>query len=71
MRKERTLLVLGIWIAILPFLGFPSSWRALFSVLSGLALIYLSYIFYQEKRARISKESNQSQTFVDNIEEKS
>jgi FtsH-binding integral membrane protein len=66
MRKEKTLLVLGVWIAVLPFLGFPNSWRTTFFVLSGFALIYLSYIFYQESRIR--KEVNESKTFVDNVE---
>jgi hypothetical protein len=66
MRKEKTLLVLGVWVAVLPFLGFPDSWRTVFFVLSGFALIYLSYIFYQESRVR--KESNDSKTFIDNVE---
>ncbi|MGH7249842.1 MAG: hypothetical protein ACREGC_02610, partial [Minisyncoccia bacterium] len=48
MRKARILLVLGIWIAILPYLGFPYSWKNVLTVLSGLVLIYMSYRVYKE-----------------------
>lgn len=48
MRKAKTMLALGIWAAILPFLGFPLSYKnALFS-LTGLVLIYISYSIYKE-----------------------
>lgn len=67
MRKERTLLILGVWVAILSFLGFPDTWRSTLYLLTGFALIYLSYIFYQEARARIPKNGTLSKTFTDNI----
>ena len=66
MRKEKTLLILGVWVTILPFLGFPSDWKSTFFVLTGLSLIYLSYIFYQEFRSRIPKDK-EMKTFTDNI----
>jgi len=67
MRKERTLFILGIWVATLSFLGFPKSWRDVLFVITGFALMYLSYLFYQEAGRRASKTDNQSKTFIDNI----
>lgn len=72
MRKERTLFFIGIWVGILPFLGFPNSWRKIIFIITGLALIYLSYLFRQEAKARIGafKLNNDEQTmdsFIDNI----
>lgn len=72
MRKERTLFFIGIWVAILPFLGLPSSWRKVLFILSGCAIIYLAYLFRKETKARINiiKISNSEQimeSFVDNI----
>jgi hypothetical protein len=67
MRKEKTLLILGLWIAMLPFLGFPDTWRKIFFVLTGLAIMYLAYLFYLEVKARLSDEMNHHKTFVDNI----
>jgi len=40
-------LILGVWIAILPYLGFPYSWKSVLYTLTGLAIIYLSYAMYQ------------------------
>lgn len=67
MRKERTLLILGIWVMILSYLGFPSSWRSALFILTGLALVYLSYIFYKQAKARMPKDEGVMRSFVDNI----
>ena len=67
MRKERTLFLIGLWVVILPFLGFPNSWREVFFVITGLAIIYLAYLFNLEAKARLPKSDNNSQTFVDNV----
>jgi hypothetical protein len=42
------MLILGIWVAVLPYLGFPHSWKNLLFSLSGVALVYLGYTFYKE-----------------------
>ena len=67
MRKEKTLFIIGIWVMILPFLGFPNNWRKVFFLITGLAIMYLAYLFYLEFKNRLSKEENNSKTFVDNI----
>lgn len=48
MQKARTLLTLGIWVAILPYLGFPYTWKNTLITLTGLALVYFSYILYKQ-----------------------
>ncbi len=73
MRKERTLFFVGIWVGLLPFLGFPNSWRKVLFILTGIAIIYLSYLFRQEAKARIdalrlSKDEQTMESFIDNIE---
>lgn len=67
MRKERTLLGLGIWVAVLPFLGFPNIWREVLFVCTGGALIALAILFYNQAKSRLSKNDTRSKTFVDNI----
>lgn len=67
MRKEKTLLIIGIWIAILPFLGFPDTWRKIFFIITGFMVIYLAYLYYQQFKDSISKGENISKTFIDNI----
>jgi predicted MFS family arabinose efflux permease len=70
MRKERSLFVIGVWVAVLPFLGFPNSWRSIFFVITGIGLICLAYLFYNQSKQRILKTTTESKTFVDNIETK-
>ena len=69
MRKEKRLFIIGLWVIILPFLGFPGSWKTVLFFLTGIALIYLGYLFYMEAKARLAKIENQTKTFVDNIGE--
>ena len=56
MRKARILLFLGIWVAVLPYLGFPYSWKETLFTISGLGLIYFSYMLYQESKAEEVKD---------------
>lgn len=67
MRKEKTLFIIGLWVIVLPFLGFPKMWKNILFLITGLAIIYLAYLFYLEIRARLAKDLNHSKTFVDNV----
>jgi hypothetical protein len=67
MRKERALFIIGIWIAILPQLGFPESFREVLFIITGVSIFYLAYLYYLEAKARISKNENRIKSFVDNI----
>lgn len=67
MRKAYILLVLGIWVAVLPHLGFPYSWKDILVTLSGLGLIYMSFTSYKESKAR----QNKKETFDNFSENKS
>ncbi len=46
MQKAKILLILGIWVSILPYLGFPSSWKSILFLLTGFGLIFLSFLLY-------------------------
>jgi len=67
MRKERTLFIIGVWVAILPYLGFYESWRKVLFVITGIGLVYLAYLFYSEAKARLEKDDNKVKSFIDNI----
>lgn len=67
MTKERKLFLVGVWVAILPFLGFFESWRKILFVLTGIGIIYLAYLFYNEAKVRSSKDENVIKSFIDNI----
>ena len=56
MRKALIVLALGTWLAVLPYLGFPYSWKDILTTLSGLGLIGLSYMLYREFKTKEIKE---------------
>jgi hypothetical protein len=71
MKKERTLFFIGLWVALLPYLGFPTSFRKILFVITGLVIIYFSYMLRKaskEEAQNLQKEDNSKMnTFVDNI----
>ena len=50
MSKESTLIFLGIFVIIVPFLGFPDQMRTIFFVASGLLISFLSLLIYARER---------------------
>lgn len=66
MSKARILLILGIWVAILPYLGFPYSWKDILTSLSGLGLVYVSFLLYKESKTKEVKEEKTFDNFSEN-----
>lgn len=66
MRKTRIFFVLGIWITILPYLGFPYSWKDVLMTLSGLGLIYASFLLYKESKKKEDKKEKVFDNFREN-----
>lgn len=58
MHRARMFLLLGVWIAILPYLGFPYFWKNILFTLSGLGLAYFSFLFYRESKTEEGKVKN-------------
>lgn len=48
MSRYSIIITIAIWIIILPFLGFPSFWRTLLLVLSGLGIIFYTTMLRNE-----------------------
>ncbi len=54
--KKRFFMILGVWIMVLPFLGFPNTWRKILFILTGIILIALA----------VSKSSKQKTKTIQN-----
>ncbi len=50
MSKIKILSILGFWIAVLPYLGFPYVFKNILLTLSGLTIVYLSYVLSKENK---------------------
>lgn len=68
MLKARTLLILGIWVALLPYLGFPYTIKNILFSLTGLALIYVSLVIYKEARRAAGPKVAVFENFSENRE---
>jgi len=74
MSKETSILALGVWVFILPFLGVPGSWRTVFLVLSGIAIVILGFLLRGEAMAKgprihRGRGHHSSHSFVEHIPE--
>ena len=69
MISRKSTFFLGIFIFVIPFLGFPSSWKTTLIILSGLTLIALSIkVSLPKKNVKIkSKKGRSTPVFVENI----
>jgi hypothetical protein len=65
MSKEKKFLTIGVWVAILPFLGFPMGIKNILFVLTGLLIIYLSYGLYLESKKK-GEEKESFDSFSEN-----
>lgn len=69
MSKRQFLCVLGVWVAIFLFLGFPEVWHNILAVITGLVIIFVAYRLPRESIKNTSGETNSvkaNQTFVEN-----
>ena len=65
MRKGRLLLVLGIFIAVLPYFGVPHFWKNVLLTLSGLGAALMGYLIYQELKGG-EKKTKAPDNFTEN-----
>ncbi|OGI82255.1 hypothetical protein A3I95_01450 [Candidatus Nomurabacteria bacterium RIFCSPLOWO2_02_FULL_44_12] len=56
MRKIRIVLVLGVWVVVLPYLGFPFFWKNILLSLTGLGVVYIGYALYREYLVKDGKQ---------------
>lgn len=56
MHIARILLMLGIWVGILRYLGFPDALEKILFSVTGFVFIYLSLLVYKENKSSLAKE---------------
>lgn len=64
MSKEMTIIVLGLWVAALPYLGIPGTWRMALLVLTGLVVAIIGFLLRGESLSRGAMGSKHN-TFVE------
>jgi len=65
------IIVLGIWVAVLPFLGFPNSWDRILFLISGFSISILMFLLrrdffaYVEHLRRRKDSKQQTDSYVE------
>ena len=62
MAKNWTIIGLGVWVAMLPFLGFPGAWDTFFFVLSGFLIALISLLMVAKERIETSQMEDRDTT---------
>ncbi len=50
MNKVKVLFIFGVWVGILPYLGFPFGLKNILFSLTGVGIIFFSYTFIDHKK---------------------
>ena len=57
MSKESAIIFLGIFIVIIPFLGFPDGFRTVLFVATGILVSFLALLVYAREKLLIQKKT--------------
>ncbi len=57
MSKRQLLILLGIWVMVFTFLGFPPAWKQVFAVATGAIIVTIAVATKSREKAQISKNS--------------
>jgi cell division protein FtsW (lipid II flippase) len=77
MSQRQWIVIIGVWVMIFLFLGFPASWEKAFAILTGLVIIIFAYrIKFKETAPKsgssftdnVSSSANQSERAVQNLQ---
>ncbi len=61
MTKSRTIITLGVIIALLPLLGFPRAWESFFQVATGLSIVLFSLWASVDKKLTLKAKAQKRQ----------
>ncbi len=65
--QEKTIIGGGIWLIVLPYTGFPSSWKTVLTLLTGILFTYIGSLQY--KRAKEGDHSSRIETKTETFTE--
>lgn len=68
MSKEMAVILFGIWVAVIPYLGVPGSWRTLLLVATGILIASLGFFLRAEMLSRGVRRGSQH-SFAENLSE--
>ena len=66
--QEKIIIACGVLLLVLPFTGFPRSWKTFISVLVGVVVVYFGALMYRKAVNSVAGMSEKkSETFTETI----
>lgn len=57
MSREMSVIVLGLLVIVIPYTGFPSTWRTLFLLLVGAAIVVIGFLLRGQTLSKPQKKT--------------
>ena len=66
---EKIIIACGLALIVLPFMGFPTAWKTVLTVILGLVVAYLGAIIFKSIRRheRIAHPEKKTETFTETV----
>ncbi len=65
MSKEMTVIALGLFVAVVPYIGIPSSWKTPLLLVVGILIILMGFLLRGSALSR-GTEGSESRPYVEN-----
>ncbi len=62
--QQKIITIAGLWLIVLPFTGFPRSWKTLFTVVTGMVVAYIGALMWKRASAKEKKPEVKTDTFT-------
>ena len=62
--QEKIIIGAGVWLIILPFTGFPRSWKTALTIISGVVLVYVGALIWKRARMKDIQPEVKTETFT-------
>ena len=66
MTKTQGIFIIGVLVAILPYLGLPASWKNIVFTILGVGLAFFAYLFHRDSERRHAKRAAAFENFSEN-----
>jgi hypothetical protein len=64
MSRQQWLSIIGVWVMVFLFLGFPAAWDKIIAIITGLLIIFISFKMHTMHMRHFSEDTNA--TYVEN-----
>ncbi len=65
--QEKSIIAVGVLVVLLPFTGFPPSWKRYITIALGIILIYLGSLVWRKNKNSVQKMEVKTETYTESL----